>query len=132
MSDLIERFRSLHNEFGRTLHIKRYGFRRAQIELFQLAQAIAQIHCPRIQQELTDVRTEIMEELTNGLDHISFSDAVMAPSTCTRHLWSDYQITPEVSIDPRLTGRIVNRKLVVRLSALRRRQIAFVLKIAGL
>lgn len=133
MDDLILRFRELYRAFGRTSLTAKPGYDQAQIELYILAQALGSLYAKQTQDQLNACRREAMQQLMGELKKLRYSDAVMAPVNTNRRRmnWADIQITPEVTMDLRLIGRVVDNKLVAKLNALRRKQISQILRIVG-
>jgi len=127
---LIQRFRELHLAYGRAHNSHKDGFREANIELFILAQAIGALYAPGVQQSLNETRRAIVKDLLTGPQRLTMIDAVMAPvgKRKVNYVWSDYQITPEISVDPELLGRVVSHKLTRKLLKTQRLQISLVLR----
>lgn len=130
--ELIERFHSLHIQYGRTCHTKKDKFVEANHELFNLAQAIGHMYFPSVQSKLNECRREIMRCLSGRLDKLDLTDAVMAPANLHRKMtWSDFQITPEVASDPSLTFRVVPASKVKELNRLLKQQVSMIMKVCG-
>jgi len=101
---------------------------REQIEMWQLAQALCASHQPALQASLDDVRREIMSHVSRN--EIVIEDRPGEFTSLAKHkmhcLWTDFQITPEVTIDSRLRGHLIPGVLVTRLLDLHRQQIRLV------
>ncbi len=111
LRDLTTEFRTLNTRYHR-LHRhsplnEHLEFTRAQVELWQLAQAICALREPALQSHLDQTRRKIMEELRK-LKH--GGAAVRVVKYARRMRWYDFQLTPEISIDPGLTGRVTNQR----------------------
>lgn len=140
MSDLIETFRNLHFQFGSARDWDKPYFRQANIDMFHLAQAICTLYHPLIQVELDKQRKLIVEEFAaQTLKGKWLAGAsIMAPQgmgqpiSRKQMIWSDFQITPEISCDPNLTGRVINRALTYKLNKLLRKQTTTVRRLVGI
>lgn len=114
---LAEEFARLHRLYGTVRARLKPDFYARNVELYHWAQVIGALQAPRVQQELDACRRQVMniivEQEHGALRH---DDGVFAPALDrTRWTWMDYQITPEVSHDPALLGRICDKRLVKRL-----------------
>ncbi|MGH9426568.1 MAG: hypothetical protein ACRD2L_09755 [Terriglobia bacterium] len=135
---LIQRFRELaistqaqgSRQHGRHAARMKVGQVEAQIEMFLIAQAICALTQPKLQESLDKTRAAIVAEIVGYKHDLSSADAVVTPADhlkCLRWSWRDYQITPEVSHDPELAGRVVSYRLVTKLRHLHKAQVRVVL-----
>jgi|SRR5215467_2890008 len=104
----------------------RRHFDQAQIDLFQLAQAICAIVAPDIQLRLDLLREEIMAQLRLELRTSATGAQVVRRKHPRPVLWWEYQLTPELSHDPYIAGNAVLRPYVTRLKEALRAQAAAV------
>lgn len=124
------RFRELQRKWdhlpkGRATDLERAERMFAQMEMFYLAQAICSQHAPLVQQNLNELRRQVMDQITNG--PIGFAGQVVPTRIHKPHHWTDFQITPEFALDPMLTGRFVDRSTTRQLNQALREQIKIVL-----
>lgn len=141
----IRRFKSLHSVYSkqtrthqRTIHhseqflLHRYH---AHEEMFRLAQYIAKHKFPALQDELESARRAAIKALettistTHGTKVYQHGtkgqSAYMRPKkyTLATIVWSDIQITPEISSDFNLAGKVIPHIVAKRLIVALRRQI---------
>jgi hypothetical protein len=102
----------------------RRHFDQAQIELFQLAQAICAIVNPEVQLRLDLLREEIMAQLRLALKTSATGAVVVRRKAARPTLWWEYQITPELTHDPTIVGSAVLRPYVTKLKQALRDQAA--------
>lgn len=94
----------------------------AQLELWRLAQLIVGVTHPDIQLALDTVRRSISAQLSCALK-TPVTGASVRTSKIYRPLhWQDYQLTPELSIDPTIGGSAVLRQDLKKLKELLRSQ----------
>lgn len=93
-------------------------YQKRQVEIYHLVQmTIARVH-PLIQAEVHFCRSKIMEEITTQPDirDSGFSRHSMQPQRARGFVrWYEYQITPEISFDPTITGRLASSTYVQQL-----------------
>lgn len=127
----ITRFRELRQHHG---HLPRRHktddmvrqFHAAQVEMFNLAQVICMLVAPATQLELDAIRREIMEQIELNIK-VPTGARVVTRRIPTGHLlWSEYQLTPEITVDPSITGNAVLFPLLQRLKVLLRAQVGLV------
>ena len=127
LEQAVARFKELRGRHGhlsrqdRSAHAVRC-FQAAQVELYQLAQVICMLLTPAIQIELDEVRREIMEQLDLRIKTPVGARVVTKRIPKSNLLWSEFQITPEISVDPTITGNMVLRPLLQKLKGLLRAQ----------
>lgn len=127
----IARFRELRGKWGhlpvrgRTPEIKRL-FNAAQVEMFYLAQVICDSLDPAIQHALDETRREIVEQIELGIKVPTGARVVTKRIANGNFIWSEFQITPELAVDPSITGNAVLHPLLKKLRALLRAQVATV------
>lgn len=136
---VLERFRFLHNHWNRRpagnlpkgQELERIERRMVQIELFYLAQIIGLQHAPDIQRELDAARKRVMEEIKK--QELPIGEQMLPSRDRSRPFprWFDFQITPEVSADPTITGVIVSRANAVRLRRALKAQIKAVMEVVN-
>ena len=102
----------------------RRHFDQAQIDLFQLAQAICAIVNPEVQLRLDLLREEIMAQLRLALKTCATGAVVVRRKAMRPTLWWEYQITPELTHDPTIVGSAVLRPYVKKLKEALRDQAA--------
>src|SRR6266550_2472867 len=112
--------RRFHGNEGNYSVIK-YEFIRAQTAMFHLAQAICHLASPDIQRELDDARRDVMHEITHGPRGLECHVVILAAHAPR---WTDFEITPEVTFDPTISGSPVSRKAASRLRHAHKIQIA--------
>lgn len=123
----ITRFRELRGKHG---HLSRQDrseyaircFHVAQVELFNLAQMICMLVDPPIQLELDAVRREIMEQIELNIKVPTGARVETKRIYTSRLLWSEFQLTPEIAVDPTIAGNAVLFPLLKRLKVLLRAQ----------
>jgi hypothetical protein len=99
----------------------------SQIEMFYLAQAICSQHAPIIQENLNNARRKVIEEINLGPTDVG---GQVTPSRQTNfHRWSDFQITPEFSLDPFVTGKYISKGAITRLRQAHKEQVQAVINI---
>jgi len=127
LEEAIARFKELRGRHG---HLSRQDrseyavrcFHTAQVEMYQLAQVICMLLTPAIQIELDEVRREIMEQIDLKIKVPTGARVTTKRIPKSSLLWSEFQITPEISVDPTITGNMVLRPLLKRLKGLLRAQ----------
>lgn len=132
---LKEEFARLHWLYGPRA-FRKPEFYAMNVQLFHYAQVLCTMHAPRIQAELDQVRKDIMEMLVEQMiERLQLSDAILAPAPIVqrqRWTWLDYQITPEVSHDPNMTGLVCSRTLTLQLKSALAHQVKAVKQIVGI
>lgn len=127
----IGRFRALRQHYGhlprqrRTLELIEQ-YRMAQVEMFHLAQVICSLVDPTLQLELDTIRREIMQQIDLHIKVPTGARVVTKRTTPGQLTWSEYQITPEISVDPTITGNAVLFPLLRRLRVALRAQVGLV------
>jgi hypothetical protein len=126
LDSILQRYFELHSRFG---HSPRRGdrsqFREAQRELWALAQAICKITHPKIQAELEAAQRDAIAQIRLHVEHAG--PAVVHPRRRQRPiLWSDYELTPEFSLDPTTTGACVTKDVAKRLREAHKHQVSAV------
>jgi hypothetical protein len=132
---LCDRFHALSKQYGhaprgRTTPEVRRLYNHAQTELFQLAQAICKIANPEIQANLEVARSEIMEQVRVHVK-VATGARVVSERPIRAVAWYDFQITPEISFDPNITGNAVLRDELKRLKAALRAQYGVLMHALG-
>ena len=100
-------------------------YEQAQVEMFYLAQAICSQVDPALQQELDSVRREIVEQLNLHIK-VPTGARIVTKKVRSSIAWSDYQLTPEMMVDPTITGNAILYPLLKKLKALLRTQVSTV------
>jgi hypothetical protein len=90
--------------------------------MFNLAQMICMLTKPDIQLELDAVRREIIEQIRLNIKVPTGARVETKRIPAGHLLWSEYQLTPELTVDPNITGNAVLFPLLTRLKALLRAQ----------
>jgi len=127
----IARFRELRSVYGHLPHrgktdeVRRLH-RVAHTEMFYLAQLITSLVAPVLQAELDATRREIMEQIRLAIKVPVGARMIARQYSPSAIIWSEFQITPEVSFDPGVNNSAVLRPLVRRLMKLLRTQVATV------
>jgi hypothetical protein len=126
----IARFRELRQRHG---HLPRnrtadmaHQFHAAQVEMFNLAQVICMLVDPAIQLELDATRREIMEQIELNIKVPTGARVETKRITSGHLIWSEFQLTPEIAVDPTITGNAVLFPFLRRLRALLRAQVGLV------
>ena len=104
----------------------KHAFHTAQVEMFQLAQLICMMIRPDVQVELDSVRREIVEQIGMHIKAPIGARVVTKRIPDSHLLWSEFQLTPEIAVDPTITGNVVLLPLLKRLKALLRAQVGCV------
>jgi hypothetical protein len=125
----IARFRELHQQHGHLPRSSRHRtpdmlrqFHAAQCEMFHLAQVISMLVDPKTQLELDNVRREIMEQIELNIKVPTGARVETKQLGTGQLIWSEFQLTPEIAVDPTITGNAVLWPLLRRLKALLRTQ----------
>lgn len=124
----LDRFKILRNSYGhlprrgRTLEMLRC-FDAAQVEMFQLAQLICALIAPQVQADLDNVRREIMELIELNIKAETGARVVTKKIASSHMVWYEFQLTPEIAVDPTITGNAVLGNLLPRLKAALRQQV---------
>lgn len=131
---LKERFQYLQKKWdhiprGRSSELERISRFMGQVEMFYLAQAICSRSHPELQQELDQLRRDVMDEVNNG--PLEATGGIYPTQVRQSHHWTDFQLTPELALDPALTGRFVSAGKIRRLNQILKLQIQTVLKEVG-
>lgn len=118
IDDVVHHFVELSRRFSHPPTSKgsfRAIYQSRQVDLYHLAQVITARVFPDVQSNLDQCRRVIMDELTKGPCHSSVIGLIPrnVPSRFVR--WNEYQITPEISFDPSVTGRVASGVNVKRL-----------------
>jgi len=127
----IARFRELRGKHG---HLPRNGrtpevirhFHAAQVEMFNIAQLICFLVGPEVQLELDATRREIIEQIELNIKVPTGARVVTKRIPMGHLLWSEFQLTPEISVDPNITGNAVLFPLLKKLKGLLRAQCSLV------
>jgi hypothetical protein len=127
----ISRFRALRQRYGHLPRQRRTPesieqFRMAQVEMFHLAQVICGLVNPALQLELDTTRREIMQQIDLNIKVPTGARVVTKRTTPGQLTWYEYQITPEISVDPTITGNAVLFPLLRRLRVALRTQVGLV------
>jgi hypothetical protein len=122
---MIARFKTLDREFkhiprGRGHEVAKYMFALAQIELFNLAQAICYQADPRIQHRLDEARRSFMSEVR---EHIQTKSGVLVARASRIPFWYDFLISPEVSNDFSLKGITISESTCYELEVAHGKQV---------
>ena len=127
--DLINRYLELQRKFAHcNRHTDRRQFDEAQRELWALAQAICQLTNPHIQQELDAARRDVMAQVNLHIENVG--PVVVRPRAYKRPItWPEFQITPELSTDPTITGASVSADVAKRLRNAHKQQISLVFSV---
>lgn len=89
-------------------------YQERQVEMYHLVQVVVARSTPLIQAEVQFCRRQVVDEINQG----PTSPAVrsLQPKKTTGFVrWYEYQITPEISFDPTITGRFASSKVVDQL-----------------
>jgi hypothetical protein len=126
----IARFKELRQTHG---HLPRnrtvdmvHQFHAAQVEMFNLAQVICMLTEPGIQLELDATRREIIEQIELNIKVPTGARVVTKRIASGHLLWSEFQLTPEIAVDPTITGNAVLFPYLRKLKALLRAQCGLV------
>ena len=123
----VERFTELSRHFAHPpgrhgTPEQRRHYTQAQLELWNLAQTICGMLNPQVQSELDSARRELVSQLSRCV-RTPVTGALVIPCKRTRPLyWRDIQITPEITLDPDLSGLAVLRPDLKRLKLALRAQ----------
>jgi hypothetical protein len=126
LDDLIQRYLELYRRHGHTHKgDDRRQFDKAQRELWALAQAICKLTHPKIQSELDAARRDAVAQINLHIEHAS--PIVVSPRPKQRPIsWTEFQLTPELSVDPQTTGACVSIDVAKRLRFAHKNQISAV------
>jgi hypothetical protein len=123
---LCARFQELTKHFSHLPRNNRDATRRrlyvqAQEELFRLAQAICELADPAVQARLEEVREEAMAQVRL---HVRVPTGARVVTERPRRplSWVDFQITPEITVDPHIAGSAVLSPILKRLKLALRAQ----------
>jgi len=125
--DLIARYSELQRRFGHAPRRPedRRHFDNAQRELWALAQAICQLTYPHIQHELDAARRDVMAQVNLHIENAG--PVEVRPHKQKRPItWPEFQLTPELSIDPTITGACVTIEVAKRLQKAHKLQVQMV------
>lgn len=98
-------------------------FAMAQVELFNLAQAIAYGAEPKIQFALDDARRAFMAEVR---EHLADKPATLIVKKSRVAFWYDFLISPEVSNDFSLKGITISKDVCYDLERAHKKQVELV------
>jgi hypothetical protein len=127
---ILQRYLELHSRYGHTprRHEERPQFDQAQRELWVLAQAICKLAFPKIQSELEAAQRDAIAQIRLHIEHAT--PVVVHPRRRQRPvIWSDFQLTPELSLDPTTTGACVTTDVAKRLHKAHKHQVSTVLSV---
>lgn len=129
----IQRFKELKKQSymprrGRTPEMLRQ-FHSAQIEMFYIAQKICMLTRPDIQLTLDAVRRKIVEQIELSIKAPIGARVMTQRVNSSALTWSEYQLTPEISSDPTITGNVVLMPLLRQLKESLRAQVSHVITI---
>lgn len=127
----IARFRGLRQNYAHLPRQRRTPerieqFRMAQVEMFNLAQVICTLIDPQLQLRLDTVRREIMQQIDLNIKVPTGARVETKRTTLSHLVWYEYQLTPEIAVDPTITGNAVLFPLLRRLKACLRAQVGLV------
>jgi len=96
--------------------------------MYNIAQALCAAEAPEVQHELDAVRREIVDQVSRNRPVVEPSPGVFTPlpKKIKQCDWTDFQLTPEITISPLVAGHLVPRDLVNRLLKLHRMQVSVV------
>lgn len=96
-----------------------------QVEKFNIAQALARLVFPQVQEHLDQARRAVIQHLSEKNNQHGQS-AIIYPKRCTKRdlVWQNIQITPEVASNPILTGERVPKLLAKQLIKAHRAQVS--------
>jgi len=101
-------------------------FEAAQVEMFNLAQLICEIAAPATQYRLEEVRREIIEQIHLAIKVPTGARVVTKRIPNDTLTWSEFQLTPEIAVDPSITNNAVLFPLLHELKHLLRTQCGLV------
>jgi len=121
----------LHHRSGRANEVETRAWHMAQVEAYELAQAITKTRWPQLDSELRATRRRIVEIISPPTDldkrpkrKLRLSDPAFASKKRESFpRWSEIRLTPELDFDQSLTGIVVPRALAGKLIKLHREQV---------
>lgn len=94
--------------------------------MFNIAQMICSLVDPGLQLDLDTCRREIIQQIELNIKVPTGARVVTRRITNSNLIWSEFQLTPEISVDPGITGNAVLFPFLRRLKALLRAQVGLV------
>lgn len=127
---ILHRYRELSACYGHAPRraAERPAYDNAQRELWALAQAICQLTQPTIQAELDAARRDAIAQIRLHVERVS--PVAVYPRPRQRPVpWTEFQLTPELSVDPSTTGACVTTDVARRLHRAHKLQVSIVINV---